>query len=166
MYTAAIQVTAIMGFIPSILSNVTLSHFAHRIDDQAGFVKTRKVMMLTNFVTTTSIFVLILLFSNVITSFFGASFFGLSKVFLVSCVTSIIASLSSVYVQECLSSNHNWFLFAARVLRDFTTLSCGYMLLSLNTEGAFYMCVSTLFANLLYFCVLHVFLKKNSLTSK
>lgn len=166
MYTAAIQVTAIMGFIPSILSNVTLSHFAHRIDDTDGFAKTRRVMMLTNFVSTTGIFFLILLFSDIITSFFGSSFSGLSKVFLVSCITSIIASLSSVYVQECLSSNHNWFLFTARVVRDFTTLTCGFVLLSHNTGGAFYMCVSTLIANIIYFCMLHFFLRKYSLVSK
>lgn len=160
MYTAAIQVTAIMGFIPSILSNVTLSHFAHRIDDQEGFVKTRKVMMLTNFVSTTGIFIIILLFSSVITSFFGSSFAGLSKVFLVSCITSIIASLSSVYVQECLSSNHNWFLFAARIVRDFSTLLVGFCLLSVFSEGAFYMCIAILSANVLYFIVLHYFLRK------
>lgn len=155
MFTAAAQISALIGFLPSILSNVTLAHLANTITDIDKHNKTRRIMLLTNFVSTTSIFVVILTFSDVLQILFGKSFDGLSYVFAISCITAIISSLSSVYVQEFLSVSKNWFLFVARVVRDGCTLLLGYLLLCWNsTDGAMLMCIAILSANILYFIVL------------
>lgn len=160
MYTASVQVAAIIGFLPSILSNVTLSHLTLSAEDKNRHIKTRNIMLLVNFLSTCFVYVLIMLCSNFISDLFGRSFDGLEVVFGISCITAILSSLSSVYVQECLAINKNWALLGARVVRDFSIIVFGLISLSINSNGgAFYMCLSILVANILYLLILYSYVR-------
>ena len=157
LYSAAGQWAAIISFIPGILRNVTLSHLSSNMTNQTAHDTTMKAMLLVNILSTAVMFLGIVLFQNLICSFYGETFVGLKPVLLVLTFNTICSNASNVYVQEFMAQGKNWFVFVCKILRDIGTLSFTYLVLvSGHDRGALILSVSTCIANVLFTLILSV----------
>lgn len=154
LYSAAGQWAAIIGFIPSILRNVTLAHLSscNQLDSRN---RTIKIMVIANGACTMTIAVVLILASNLICSFYGSNFMGLKSVFIVSIITPIVVSISNVYVQDYMAIGRNWFVFICKSARDIIILISSMALITkYHTEGAITLASSTLVITSVYTLVL------------
>lgn len=157
LYSAAGQWAAIISFIPGILRNVTLSHLSSNMTNQTAHDTTMKAMLLVNILSTAVMFLGIVLFQNLICSFYGETFVGLKPVLLVLTFNTICSNASNVYVQEFMAQGKNWFVFVCKILRDIGTLSFTYLVLvSGHDRGALILSVGTCIANVLFTLILSV----------
>lgn len=155
LYSAAGQWAAIISFIPGILRNVTLSHLSSNMTNQTAHVTTMKAMLLVNILSTAVMFLGIVLFQDLICSFYGETFVGLKPVLLVLTFNTICSNASNVYVQEFMAQGKNWFVFVCKIIRDLGTLSFTYfVLVSGNNNGALILSVATCIANFLFIIIL------------
>lgn len=154
LYSAAMQWSAVILFIPGILRNVILSHMSEVSEDTTKHHSILKQMLWINSICTVVPFLVILLFSNLIESFYGKTFDGLKHVLNITVFTTIFVSLSNVYVQAYMSKNKNWLMFVIRMLRDSGILLITYLLLQERgkNEGAGVLAVSTLLMSVV-FCI-------------
>ena len=155
LYSAAGQWAAIISFIPGILRNVTLSHLSSNMTNQTAHDTTMKAMLLVNILSTAVMFLGIVLFQDLICSFYGKTFVGLKPVLLVLTFNTICSNASNVYVQEFMAQGKNWFVFVCKIIRDLGTLSFTYfVLVSGNNNGALILSVATCIANFLFIIIL------------
>lgn len=118
IYSAALQWSSIILFIPGVLKNVLLSYFSSSKKTSV----LRKKMIAINFVTTFILWLCVIVFSGLITGFYGATYSNLRIVLCISCITPIFSSISSVIIYEFISYGENWRVFFIRLLRDLCTL--------------------------------------------
>lgn len=155
LYSAAGQWAAIISFIPGILRNVTLSHLSSNMTNQTAHDTTMKAMLLVNILSTAVMFLGIVLFQDLICSFYGETFVGLKPVLLVLTFNTICSNASNVYVQEFMAQGKNWFVFVCKIIRDLGTLSFTYFVLVYgNNNGALILSVATCIANFLFIIIL------------
>ena len=155
LYSAASQWAAIISFIPGILRNVTLSHLSSTINNQTAHERTVNTMLLFSGISTTIMFIGVLICLDWICSFYGDSFSGLKEVLIVQTFCAIIISVSNVYVQEFISNGNNWKVFICKLIRDIFSLLIVYVLfLYIKTSGALVLSVSVLLMNVLYLITL------------
>jgi len=167
LYSAAGQWAAIISFIPGILRNVTLSHLASNMTDQFAHDKTMRAMLLVNILSTAVMFLGIVIFQNLICSFYGETFVGLKPVLLVLTFNTICSNASNVYVQEFMAQGKNWFVLVCKMIRDLGTLSFTYLVLVAgNDKGALILSVATCIANVIFTLILSIryHLQKKNLT--
>lgn len=157
LYSAAAQWAAIISFIPSILRNVTLSHLSSNTDNQTAHDRTLKAMLLVSVGSTTVMFLFILLFLNLVCSFYGETFEGLKSVLIAQTFCAIIISTSNVYAQEFMSRGKNWAVFLCRFIRDIIALLIAFfIILSIHNSGALILSISVLFMNIVYLVALAI----------
>lgn len=155
LYSAAAQWAAIISFIPSILRNVTLSHLSSNTDNQTAHNRTLKAMLMVSVGSTTVMFLFILLFLNLVCSFYGETFEGLKSVLIAQTFCAIVISTSNVYAQEFMSRGKNWAVFICRFTRDLIALVIAFfIILSIHSSGALVLSVSVLVMNIVYFITL------------
>lgn len=118
LYSAAMQWSAVILFIPAILRNVVLSHMSQASDDTSKHNSILKQMLMINFVSTLIPFLIIYLLSDYITGFYGNTFKGLKEILNISVFTTIFVCLSNVYVQAYMSKGKNWLMLWLRFFRD------------------------------------------------
>lgn len=152
LYTAAMQWSAIVLFIPGILRNVILSHLAGALDNEKKHLKILKLILILNLTITLTIAVFVFIFSDLISSFYGSNFDGFKVVLNIVVFTTVFSSLSNVYSQAYMSKNKNWLMLLFRIIRDGTILILAYFLIINNNgiDGASDLALSNLFANLLF----------------
>lgn len=151
LYSAAAQWAAIISFIPGILRNVTLSHLSSNSNDPRAHNRTMNAMLIVSFASTCIMFLVILLFNNLVCSFYGRSFVGLKGVLLVQAFCAIIVSTSNVYVQEFMSRGKNWVILILKIIRDGGALVLAYIIIvSLQKSGALVLSWSLLITNICF----------------
>lgn len=157
LYSAAAQWAAIISFIPGILRNVTLSHLSSNTSNRSAHNKTMRAMLLVNFASTSIMFLFIILFRNIVCSFYGDTFDGLKSVLLVQAFCSIIISVSNVYVQEFMSRGRNWSVLIFKIIRDGGSLLISYIIIkSLWNDGALVLSSSQLIMNIVFLIALSI----------
>ncbi len=129
LLSAAMQWNAIILFIPGILRNVILSHLAETNNNKHEHNRILKITLLFNFIVTIIPFLVVFLFSGLITSFYGKSFENLKPVISVAVFTTVFSSLSNVYAQAFMAKGKNWLMFNIRLFRDIGIIVLGYLLL-------------------------------------
>lgn len=155
IYSAAAQWSAIISFIPGILRNVTLSHLSGNLEDPKAHKRTLKAMLGVNLVSTSAMFIVILLFLNVICSMYGETFVGLKAVIIAQALCAVIISTSNVYAQEFMSRGANWPVFICRFVRDIAALWISYVIiLIIQDYGALILSIALLTMNALYLLAL------------
>ncbi len=155
LYSAAGQWAAIISFIPGILRNVTLSHLSSNMTNQSAHDKTMTAMLLVNVLSSAVMFIGIVIFQNLICSFYGESFVGLKPVLLVLTFNTICSNASNVYVQEFMAQGKNWFVLICKMIRDLGTLAFTYfVLVAGNNKGALILSVATCIANVIFTTIL------------
>lgn len=124
--SAASQWSAVILFIPGVLKNVLLSYFSSSHDTKV----LRKRMILLNFTATFVPWLLIIVSSRFISSFYGETYTNLNLVLIIGCLSPIFSSISSVIIYELISHGENWLVFFIRLLRDLSTLLISWYCLS------------------------------------
>lgn len=159
LYSAAIQWMAVVLFIPGALRNVALSHFSASTHDQKRNRSILRKLMLVNFVSTAIPFLVILIMSGWVESWYGSTFTGLQIVLNVCVFTAIISSLTNVITQEFISKGKNWFLFYSRLLRDIGSLIAAYFTIVNIGYGALSLSICVFVFQTLYLVLLHLYYK-------
>lgn len=113
---------SVVIFIPGVLKNVMFSHIVTATDHERMVNR----LLLIHFVTTIIPVVVVVLFSNIIVSFYGTNFNGLHSVLIVQVCSAIFICLSEVYCYEFISMGRPWFVFIARFVRDMGIVLVGY----------------------------------------
>lgn len=144
-------------FVPSVLKNVMFSHLTSSVEHNSLVNK----LLLVNFCSSVVPVVIVLLFSNLICSFYGDNFVGLKSVLIASVLSSIVISLSEVYCYELISVGKPWIVFMARFIRDSLILIIGYISIPhFQSEQAFVFSIIFFIMNVVFFCILYWLYKK------
>ncbi len=153
--SAAGQWMAVMLFVPGALRNVALSHLSATNTDRTANHQTLKKLLMVNFVSTFIPFLVILILSGWICSWYGEDYKGMQAVLNVSVFTAVVNSLTNVFVQEFMAKNRNWYLFFTRLLRDVGILVVAYFcLLEIKHSGALIFAIVSFCFQTLYFMFL------------
>lgn len=160
--SAAHQWMSVLLFIPGALRNVALSHLSATNSDGERNRAILRRLMLVNFCSTFAPFVVILLLSGWITSWYGASFEGLQPVLNIAIFTAVVSSLSNVLTQEFMAHGRNWFLFWSRLLRDIGSLITTYFAILSFGHAAIVAASSMLIWQTGYLIVLLCALRQNN----
>lgn len=156
LYSAAIQWSAIILFVPGIMRNVILSHLSNSLSKPEEHAKLLKTTLLINLGATAIPFVIIFLLKDWIVSFYGATFQeDLGLILSIAIFTSIFLSLSNVYAQAFMSLNKNWYMFGLRFIRDIAILIGMYVFIDNDIyDGALALVMSNLLTQICFLLVL------------
>jgi O-antigen/teichoic acid export membrane protein len=152
VFVAAMQWNALILFVPGILRNVVLSHLSESIGDKKKHDRSMKIILVINFLMTFIPFLIVFIFSDFISSFYGPSFSGLSKVINIAVFTTILSSIYNVYAQAYLSKGKNWLMLRLRLFRDIGIISVAFFLISKSNgkDGAISIVISSLILNFIF----------------
>lgn len=157
IYTATAQWNAIIMFLPSLLSNVVLSHLSGTIEKNTHAAKIRR--LLTVYLVCTIIpFIIVYCLSPNISSFYGAQFVAMNDVLRTLTFAAIPLCCSDVFKSELLASGHPWLLFSIRFCKDILFMSM--VILSLRTitsyGGALLYAINSLIISVLFLLALFI----------
>lgn len=151
--SAAALWQSVVIFIPGVLKNVMFSHLVTTIDHKRMVNR----LLLIHFVTTIIPVVVVVLFSNVIVSFYGSNFSGLHSVLIVQVCSAIFICLSEVYCYEFISMGKPWFVFIARFIRDMGIVLIGYwVVINITENQALDMSYIALVMNAVFLLILYI----------
>lgn len=161
LYTASAQWDAIILFIPGLLYNVVLSHLSSTADQYEKHRKIVNRMLSVNFLSTLFPFILVVIFSDFISSFYGSTFSEMSVVLEIIVFSTIFSACSKVLQSEMISQGYMWPLFFFRIIRDFSFLILSLFFLKFyeGNEGAKYLAISGVITSILYFILLFFYTK-------
>ena len=154
--SAASQWMAVVLFVPGALRNVALSHLSATNNNREGNRTILRRLVGVNFLATFIPFILILICSHFIESWYGSSFNGLQRVLNVCVFTAVVNSVTNVLTQEFMAHSRNWFLFFSRLLRDVGILVTMYWAISYWGNGALTAAVVTLLFQIIYLILLYI----------
>ncbi len=160
LYMAAMHWNSVILFIPGILRNVVLSHLSNLVEDRVKFLDTVKITILINLLVTLTLSIIVFLFGNDISNFYGISFKGLEKKISIASVIAIFASISNVYSQVYLSKGYNWPMFYFRLIRDFGVISLFIVFISFSKVSAENLLFSHLILNIAFLMLVSLFYSK------
>lgn len=138
IYSAAAQWYAVVLFIPNLLSNVVLSYLSGNNKDKEQYANIFKKLILINIICALIPFIVVFLFSGVITSFYGEDFSELKNVLNILIAGTLFACVAGVYQSDYLARGRNWLLAIIRLLRDGMILCSLYIVLRTNSNEAAY----------------------------
>lgn len=124
---AASQWAAAVLFIPGVLQNVILSYLSKNSEESVSHDTMLKRMLLINFSAAFVPFLVVLIGSPLIVSFYGPNFDGLLLVLNIAVATTVVNCLVQVYIQEYIAQSHTWALCVIRLGRDILCLMIAYI---------------------------------------
>lgn len=130
MYNAAMQISAMILYIPGILRNVMLSHFSENQFDHKKLLLTLKRIVSLNVIIVIFPVIISILISKYISSFYGSTYSGLEILINTASVWVIFAAIGNVYTQFLLAIGKNWQILLFRIYRDLLSLLSFYILLN------------------------------------
>lgn len=136
IYSAASQWYAVTLFIPNMLANVVLSYLSSNTKDSHKYMNVLNKMILINFICSAIPFIIVLLLSPIIVSFYGNDFDGLQLVLIILIFGTIFACIANVFQADYIAQNRNWLLFAFRTLRDGLILIALFISLTIDNSNA------------------------------
>lgn len=152
IYSAALQWSSVVLFIPGVLKNVTLSYFS----SSDNSTTLRNKMIFVNFLATFIPCIFIAVFSKIICSFYGSTFTNLNVVLIISCSGSIFSSISSVIIYELISIGRNWTVFLIRLSRDVSVLGLSWFFLNqhYNLQASILINIVSVSVYAIFMCIL------------
>ncbi len=157
IYSATAQWNAIIMFLPSLLSNVVLSHLSGTIEKSSHASKIRR--LLTVYLICTLIpFIIVYCLSPIISSFYGSQFIGMNDVLRMLTFVAIPLCCSDVFKSELLASGHPWLLFSIRFCKDILFMSMVVFSLRTFTScgGALLYAINSLIISFLFLLSLFI----------
>jgi O-antigen/teichoic acid export membrane protein len=156
LYSAAIQWSSIILFIPGILRNVILTHLSENNKDSLKHSAIIRKTLIINFTTTFIPFIVIYFLRHWIVGFYGETYKSdLDYLLAISLFTTIFISISNVYTQAFMSIDKNWYMFGLRFIRDILILIGTYILLIKKIfPGALALVVSNLIIQICFLVII------------
>ena len=155
IFSAASQWGAIVLFIPGLLMNVVLSYLSDNAEENETHQVVFRRMILVNFVSSLIPFMIVLLLSNFIASFYGPTFHGLGLVISIIVLDTVFSSISNVYQSDMISLGKNWTLFIFRIIRDvFIIVSLWISLQYSHSNAALIFAIISVVSSMLYLFLL------------
>lgn len=153
VYSASAQWSTIVLMIPSLLSNVVLSHLSGTLSDEKSHHFIMKRMTLSNFVCTFIPFVFVYILAGYISNFYGESFVEMPSVLRILTFATIFEACSSVFKSELMAQGKPWILFVVRFVRDLILVFFVYISLSQSSgeNGALLYSWAILVASVFFF---------------
>ena len=137
IYNACAQWFAICLYIPGLLRNVTLSYLTTANDRPMEQKVLIKRILSINIISSASVFLVVLLSSEIIVSFYGSSFTGMKQVLTVLILSSVFQSIIVVFSDNLLAEGKNWLMFVLRSIRDLLTIGLlAFILVWVTSEHA------------------------------
>ena len=161
LYSAALQWSTVVLFIPAIMRNVILSHLAQSINNADKFDRTLKLTIFINLITTLIPVLIIFMFSDIIALIYGENYNGLGTLINIAVFSTIFMSISNVLSQVYMSKGLNWIMLLFRFVRDFGIIGLffiifGYGLLESAAQSLLF---SILFLNVLFMIIMYAYYK-------
>lgn len=132
LYTASDMWNSVILIIPSMLSNVIISHLSSNMDNIEKQKRNVNMMLLINLACTIIPFTVVTIASPLIIAMYGHTFVDMQPVLKIITCSSIFICCSNVLSAELLSQGSTWTLFAIRSTRDFLIVAIGYFLITLH----------------------------------
>lgn len=156
IYSAASQWYAVVLFIPNLLSNVVLSYLSGENKNKQQYSNLFKKMLLINIVCAIIPFAIVAVFSDLIASFYGSDFMGLSGVLRILIAGTVFACAAGVYQSDYIARSQNWMLAIIRFVRDSLILVTLYLVLTKDSSNAAYkLAIINTSVYIVYFSLLH-----------
>ena len=125
IYSTAMSFYILILFVPGILRNVLLRHFA--ISEVKNSKEVFKQAILINFVSILIPLIVVYISFDTIVVFLGDSYIDLKALFFPISIMAIIASISNPYFQYFIHKSMNWKLFFLRFLKNSLALIIVYV---------------------------------------
>lgn len=128
--SAAGQWNAIILFMPGLLGNVILSYLSTtaKTDERQHSLIIRR-MLLVNFVSTIIPLLIVVLFSDLITQFYGPTFITMKRVLLVYIFGTVFTCMTRVFQSNLMSQGKKWTAFSIRSFYNILQLIVTYIVL-------------------------------------
>jgi O-antigen/teichoic acid export membrane protein len=160
LFSAALQWTAIILFIPGVLRNVILQHLSASNNDEKKFDNLVSKTLWINIISVLIPIVIIVFISGIISSFYGNSFIGLKTLLILSAISALPISMSNIYSQMFLSLGKNWSMLFLKISRDIITITLFFIFLFyLEWNGAESLIIAILISQFLFVFNIVLFLK-------
>lgn len=161
IYTACAQWNSVILMIPSLLTNVVLSHLSSSIKNVSEHKLTFYKVIAINFTCSFIPFAVVYILAGFISSFYGSSFEEMSSVLRILTFSTIFESLSYVLKSELLAQSKTWWLFCLRFGRDLILVISVYLLLKnvSSIDGAKLYSIAVVAVSFLFFISLFVIYK-------
>lgn len=168
IYTACAQWNSVILMIPSLLSNVVLSHLSSSTNDKIEHNRTFNRVIVINFICSFIPFAIVYMFASFISFFYGASFDGMQDVLRILTFSTIFESLSSVLKSELLAKGKTWWLFSLRFGRDLLLVILAFLLLTKvsSIDGAVLFSIAMVVVSFIFFISLFIIYKVKIKLSK
>lgn len=156
LYTAGAQWNSIILMIPIMLNNVVLSYLSSSVKNKQEHSKTIKTMLSINLICAVIPFVIVYIFAEYISSFYGSSFSELTSILRILTLSTVFETCSTVFKSELLAIGKTWLLFTLRFSRDLMLVTLVYIFLSNNNgdRGAYIYSWICVIISFLFFCSL------------
>lgn len=152
LFTAAMQWSSIVLFLPTILRNVLLKHFS---ENNNNIIELKKIVyrsLALIFGLTLLPLILLVFLHPFLESLYGPTFNGMLKPIIILLTATIFMSMNSVFNQAFMAFDKNWIMFFMRFIRDVGILIVGYILIKkFNFQAATGMTLSYLYINMAFF---------------
>lgn len=168
LFTASELWGSVILIIPSMLSNVMISHLSYSSNDPRQQAKSVRRMLAVNLVCTLSPLGALFILSPWVVSFYGPSFHGMTEVMLIITSSTVFTCCSNVLSSELIAQGRTWSLFIIRCTRDFLTILTGFLLLREHhgVHAAKDYAISTLACAAVFFLLLYIYYKVYIRTEK
>lgn len=154
LYSAAMQWSAVILFIPGILRNVILTHLsAHTNNEKQHFIVLKRTLGI-NFFATLAPFIFIWAMMPFILKIYGSTFLDLDRILLIVTLSTIFISLSNVFSQAFMSKSQNWLMFGLRLLRDLSVIILFVYLCQKFNGAAYNLAISILGLNIIFLVIM------------
>lgn len=162
IYSATAQWNAVILFIPSMLSNVILSHLSGA-KNKEQHVRIIKIVLFVNFICALIPFVIIYSLANIIVSFYGPTFVGMTSVLRVVTLSTVFICCAKVFYSEFISSGRTWMAFGARCVQDVSQIGLAYLLIKYcSNPASLSYAIAAVTASVLYMIALIILYKMNN----
>ena len=158
LYTASAQWNAVILLIPSKLSNVILSYLSGTTKAVEQHNRILHRMLAVNFICTVIPFLIVLFLANIISGFYGKTFFDLPGVLRIITLCTIFEACSTVFKSELMAQGKTWTLFTLRCIRDIFLLGGVYILLQYTQgiNGALSFAYMSVASSALFFVAMYI----------
>lgn len=162
VFSAGVQVSSMILFIPGILRNVFLSHLSSSINDYDS-KKTLKHTTTINIICTIVPVIFVLVFPNIIEQLYGPGFPNLGGVIILLSLNTIPLSVINVYNQFFISKGKNWQLFWLKLAKDLLIILIFIVLDCLLFKTSEALALSFLMINTLFLYILILWSNKENI---
>lgn len=156
IFTACSQWNAIVLFMPGLLGNVILSHLSSTagVDDEKHERLINR-MLLINCLCTVFPLLIVIIFSSVITRFYGPSFATMRPVLIVSILGTVFTCMTRVFQSNLMSEGLKWRAFFIRSTYNVLQLIVTFLVLffTKGVNGAYNITWVSFGASLLALCM-------------